>query len=200
VRIAIIDGPTDIHHPSPIGGRLSAADHDAVTQAALKSEHGTHVTSILMGVPGSSVAGLAPNCTATLYSIYREDENGELVPSSQATLALTINRALADGADIINISSGQLTPTGEAQRILADAVRSCDRAGKLIVAAAGNNGCSCLQAPASIDSVLAVGACDLDGRPLPFSNFGDAYLKPLYASSPRQAASAAAGLMTDLLR
>ena len=34
-------------------------------------------------------------------------------------------------------SSVQLTPTGEAQRILADAVRSCSRADKLIVAKPG---------------------------------------------------------------
>ena len=98
-------------------------------------------------------------------------------PSSQATLALTINQALADGADVINISSGQLTSSGEAQRILVDAVRACSRAGKLIVAAAGNDGCRCEQVPASLESVLAVGGCDLNGRPLPFSNFGEAYFK-----------------------
>jgi len=176
-RIAVIDGPVDLHHPSLSGSRLAVSDHDAVSISAVKSEHGTHIASVLMGVPGSSVVGLAPNCTATIYSIYREGDNGELIPSSQATLALTINRALADGADVINVSSGQLTPTGQAQRILADAVRSCNRAGKLIVAAAGNDGCRCLQVPASLESVLAVGACDLDGRPLPFSNFGDAYLE-----------------------
>jgi hypothetical protein len=49
-------------------------------------------------------------------------------------LTPTPNCAAADGADVINISSGQLTPAGEAQRILADAVRSCSRADKLIVA------------------------------------------------------------------
>ena len=177
IRMAIIDGPVDLNHPSLIGARITVSDQDAVSKSVVKSEHGTHVTSVLMGVPGSSVIGLTPNCTATIYSIYREGDNGELIPSSQATLALTINRALADGADVINISSGQLTPTGEAQRILADAVRSCSRAGKLIIAAAGNDGCRCLQVPASLELVLAVGACDLDGQPLPFSNFGDAYLE-----------------------
>ena len=177
VRIAIIDGPIDIGHPALAGGRLSVGDDGAVTQSAVKSEHGTHVASVLMGTPGTAIVGVAPHCSAKVYSIYREGDDGELLPSSQPTLALTINRALADGADIINISSGQLTPSGEAHRILADAVQACDRAGKLIVAAAGNDGCRCLQVPAALDSVLAVGACDLDGRPLPFSNFGDAYLE-----------------------
>jgi len=129
-----------------------------------------------MGVPGSPVLGVAPNCTATVFSIYRENANGELEPSSQATLALAINQALAEGADVINISSGQQTSTGRADRILADAVRACSGAGKLIVAAAGNDGCRCVQVPGSLESVLAVGACDLVGNPLPFSNFGDPYL------------------------
>jgi hypothetical protein len=72
-----------------------------------------------MGVPNGPVPGIAPNCSATVYSIYREGAEGEIEPSSQAALALAINRAMTDGADIINVSSGQLTPTGEAQRILA---------------------------------------------------------------------------------
>ena len=177
VRIAIIDGPVDTTHPTLSNARLTSDHPPGVTPTvAVRSEHGTHVASILVGQPGSAVLGLVPNCTATVLSIYTEREDGELAPSSQASLALAINRALAAGAHLINISSGQLTPTGQAQRILADAVRACARAGTLIIAAAGNDGCRCLQVPAALDTVLAVGACDLDGRPLPFSNFGDAYL------------------------
>lgn len=201
IRIAIIDGPVDLDHPSLTGARLILDEAAAHTKAKIKSEHGTHVTSVLMGTPGSSVFGVAPNCTATIYSIYDEGDNGELISSSQARLALTINRALADGADVINISSGQLTPTGKAERILADAVRACKRARKLIVAAAGNDGCRCLQVPASLESVLAVGACDLDGWPLPFSNFGDAYLengilapgKDVTGASPSQSVALRSG-------
>jgi subtilisin family serine protease len=174
IRIAIIDGPADLTHPSLRNSRIAS---DVKTATSVRSEHGTHVASVISGAPGSAVAGIAPNCPAIVYPVYREDESGGLEPTSQAALALAINRALADGADIINISSGQQTETGRAQRILADAVRSCSRAGKLIVAAAGNDGCRCLHVPAALDSVLAVGACDLDGQPLPFSNFGDVYFE-----------------------
>ena len=177
VRIAIIDGPVDTTHPTLSNARLTFDHPPAVTPtAAVRSEHGTHVASILVGQPDSAVLGLVPNCTAIVLSIYTEREDGDLAPSSQATLALAINRALAAGAHLINISSGQLTPTGQPQRILVDAVHACAKAGTLIIAAAGNDGCRCLQVPAALDTVLAVGACDLDGRPLPFSNFGDAYL------------------------
>jgi len=174
VRIAIIDGPVDVDHPALHGARLSF-DRTGVEAPTVRSEHGTHVASVILGQPDSPVLGIAPNCTARVYSIYREGPGGELQPASQAALALAINRALSDGADIINISSGQQVPNGQAQRILADAVRSCVRAGALIVAAAGNDGCRCLQVPAACDSVLAVGACDRDGRPLAFSNFGQSY-------------------------
>lgn len=177
VRIAVIDGPVDLSHPALSGARIGLGKQIAgLADPTVRSEHGTHVTSVLMGVPGSPVAGIAPNCTATVFSIYRESPNGELEPSSQATLALAINQAVADGADVINISSGQQTPAGQADRILADAVRHCADAGKLIIAAAGNDGCRCVQVPGALDSVLAVGACDLAGKPLPFSNFGDPYL------------------------
>ena len=174
IRIAIIDGPADLTHSSLRNSRIVS---DIAIATSVRSEHGTHVASVISGTPGSAVSGIAPNCPAIVYPVYREDESGGLEPTSQAALALAINRALADGADIINISSGQQTETGQAQHILADAVRSCCRAGKLIVAAAGNDGCRCLHVPAALDSVLAVGACDLDGQPLPFSNFGDVYFE-----------------------
>ncbi len=178
VKIAIIDGPVDFNHPSLRQARIATGGQFvAPSSLVIQSEHGTHVTSVLMGTPGSAVLGVAPNCSALLFSIYRENAAGQIEPSSQSTLALAINQALAAGADVINISSGQQTVTGRADRILADAVRACERAGKLIVAAAGNDGCRCVQVPGSLDSVLAVGACDLAGNPLPFSNFGDAYLE-----------------------
>ena len=176
IRIAIIDGPVDLGHPSLAGARLTfGGSTQGATASSVRSEHGTHVASVLMAQPGGPVLGIAPNATGRLYSIYQEGEDGELLPSSQADLALAINRAVGDGAHLINISSGQITPTGQAERILADAVRRCAERGTLIVAAAGNDGCRCLQVPAALDTVLAVGACDLDGQPLAFSNYGGSY-------------------------
>jgi cyanobactin maturation PatA/PatG family protease len=43
------------------------------------------------------------------------------------------------------------------------------------VAAAGNDGCDCLHVPAALESVLAVGAMDLSGNPISFSNWGQVY-------------------------
>ncbi len=175
IRIAIIDGPVDLGHPSLRDAPLTLGKGMAgTTPADIQSFHGTHVASVVMGQPGGAVQGIAPNVTAVTYPIYRE-RDGVLLPTSQADLALAINRAVGEGAHLINLSGGQLTRTGQAEPILADAVRRCAENGTLLVAAAGNDGCRCLHVPAALDSTLAVGACDLDGQPLDFSNFGDSY-------------------------
>src|SRR5262249_25159024 len=72
----------------------------------------------------------------------------------------------------------ELSNIGEADPMLASAVRSCNDQGALIVAAAGNDSCRCLHVPAALPSVLAVGAMDTQGLPLESSNWGDTYLTP----------------------
>jgi cyanobactin maturation PatA/PatG family protease len=94
---------------------------------------------------------------------------------SQIDLARAITQAVEHGAHIINISGGELDAAGEGHQLLSNAVRLCASEGVLIVAAAGNDGCRCLHVPAALPAVLAVGAMDARGRPLEFSNWGDAY-------------------------
>src|SRR5262249_16049171 len=66
-------------------------------------------------------------------------------------------------------------PAARAQPMLEGVGRDCHRIGVLIIAAAGNQGCECLHIPAALDAVLAVGAMNAAGEPLPFSNWGEAY-------------------------
>lgn len=67
IRIAIIDGPVDFTHPSLRTARLLPDAAMPTDRAAVRSEHGTHVASVIMGSPDGSVLGIAPNCTATVY-------------------------------------------------------------------------------------------------------------------------------------
>lgn len=172
VRVAIIDGPVDHSHPALAGARLTVLSS---SEDPSRSTHGTHIASVVAGQPGTPVAGIAPNCTVLSIPVYREDSDGNLISCAQTTLARAIHFALDNGATLINISGGQLTPTGQGDRFLQAAVTECTRRNTLIVAAAGNDGCRCLHVPAALPTVLAVGACDGHGRPLPFSNYGDAY-------------------------
>lgn len=174
IRIAVLDGPVDQAHPCFQNADLRYTP-SLVTEKARPdgnmSLHGTHVSSIIFGQPGSSVTGIAPKCQGIIVPIFSDQRR----TVSQLDLSRGIERAVAAGADVINISGGQLTDYGEADGWLENAVRLCQEENVLLVAAAGNNGCECLHVPAALSSVLAVGAMDKNGQPLDFSNWGKAY-------------------------
>lgn len=173
VCIAVLDGPVDLSHPCFAGADLTRIDtlvQDPPGHGPM-SLHGTHVTSLLFGQPGSTLTGLAPRCRGLLLPIFRDAGRG----APQLDLARAIERAVEEGAHIINISGGERASDGLADSMLERALRLCEDNGVLVVAAVGNDGCDCLQVPASVPSVLAVGAAGLDGRPLEVNNWGSAY-------------------------
>lgn len=183
VCIAILDGPVDLTHPSLAGANLTQINTLASGVAANgpAAEHGTHVASVIFGGHDGPVRGIAPQCRGIIVPVFRDGENGAVIPCSQVDLARAITQAI-DFAEkenaaalVINISGGQFSPSGEAHPLLSDVVRKCDKSKVLIVAAAGNQGCDCLHLPGAIPSVLTVGAMDLHGSPLEFSNWGEIY-------------------------
>lgn len=173
ITVAVLDGPVDATHDCFRGARLLPLETVASIHAADggATAHGTHVASLIFGQPGSSVEGLAPRCRGLIVPIFGDDS----LACSQLDLARAILLAVENGAHIINISGGQLAKSREPHPVLAQAIDSCVRQNVLIVAAAGNDGCACLHIPAAASSVLAVGAMDEQGRPLPSSNWGSAY-------------------------
>lgn len=178
VVIAILDGPVETGHACLLGARLKsiAAGTTGTVGSVASQRHGTHVTSEIFAKHGCDLLGIAPNCSGLLIPVFGGTEDGGLMAASQIDLARAIRLAVDRGANIINISGGQLSPTSEANQFLTDALAYCNREGVLVVAAVGNNGCECLHVPASIASVLAVGALDPGtGKPLGFSNWGAAY-------------------------
>ncbi|MBI2477350.1 MAG: S8 family serine peptidase, partial [Planctomycetia bacterium] len=175
ICIAVLDGPVDLSHPVFRGAALSQVSVGDVNQSSrVVSDHGTHVASIIFGQHHSRVKGIAPRCRGLIVPIFDYAQDGSLKPSSQERLAQAIRTALHYGANIINISGGQFTSDGQASDDLMAAVAQCE--GKaIIIAAAGNDGCNCLHLPGALPSVLAVGAMNVQGEPLPFSNWGEAY-------------------------
>jgi cyanobactin maturation PatA/PatG family protease len=177
ICIAILDGQANLSHPCFINRNLTKIDTVVSdTVAGLSIEHGTNVASIIFGdhTDTNRIKGIAPNCRGLLIPIFSSNENSS-VSCSQLDLAHAISLAVQHGANIINISGGQLDNSGEAEPLLADAVRLCAKSNVLIVAAAGNNGCDCLHIPAALPSVLAVGAMNAEGLPLENSNWGKKY-------------------------
>lgn len=177
VCVAVLDGPVDLTHPSLRGARLTQLETPASAASAgdAAMRHGTHVASAIFGRHDSDAPGIAPGCRGVSIPIFEADGAGGFRLCSQVDLARALGLALQHGAQVINVSGGEFSPSGRAYPVLEGAVRACTRAGALIVAAAGNQGCECLHVPAAIDSVLAVGAMDAAGRPLDFGNWGDRY-------------------------
>jgi Subtilase family/PatG C-terminal/PatG Domain len=175
ICVVMLDGPVDLAHACFKGTLLKESLPTSSRNRAVQplSTHGTHVASVIFGQHEGPVPGVAPNCKGVYIPVYKEDDRGELIPCCQTDLARAISQALQEGAHVINISGGELTPTGEAQTFLANAVRQCADQNVLIVAATGNDGGKYLHVPATLPSVLAVGAANADGLPMEFSNWGE---------------------------
>ena len=176
ICVAILDGPVDRSHSCFAGASLRFIETLAqIGGTGPASQHGTHVASVILGQHGSPVQGIAPSCTAVAGIVFSDGPEGSLGPCSQLDLARAITQAMEAGAHVINISAGQLSPSGSPEHHLKKAVHLCAENNVLIIAAAGNDGCDCLHVPAALPSVLAVGGMDLQGFPLSMSNWGSAY-------------------------
>jgi len=173
VTVAVIDGPVDASHSVFEGANLQLLGPSG--RAALSGDplavHGTFVTSVLVGQPGTLVEGICPKIRLLHIPVY-DPSTGR---AAQLELALAIELAISEGADIINLSGGQYSDTGVADQFLTRAVDRCESQGVLLVAAAGNDGCECLHVPAAAATVLAVGALNDEGEALDFSNWGELY-------------------------
>jgi len=176
ICVAVLDGIVDQNHPCFIGADLtrlpSLVSGEANANGSM-STHGTHVASIIFGQHDSPVTGIAPNCRGLIVPVFAD----ESLKLSQLDLSRAIEQAVNNGANIINVSAGQLTDAGEAEKWLEKAIELCQENNVLLIAATGNDGCECLHVPASLPTVLAVGAMDDQGKPVDFSNWGDAYQK-----------------------
>lgn len=174
VCIAVLDGPVDLSHPCFEGADLTRLDTLVAEPAGNgpMSLHGTHVASLLFGRPDGPYAGIAPRCRGLVLPVFTDAGEGR-VP--QLDLARAVERAVQEGAHIINISGGEAGTDAQPDPMLERALRLCDENGVLVVAAVGNDGCDCAQVPASVPTVLAVGAAGPDGEPLDISNWGSAY-------------------------
>ncbi|MBO3464231.1 S8 family serine peptidase, partial [Aetokthonos hydrillicola] len=178
ICVAVLDGQVDQSHPCFAGANLTQIQtlvSGVSNQQGSASNHGTHVASTIFGQPGSPVTGIAPGCRGLILPLFQDGAGNSIAPCSQLDLARAITQAVEQGANVINISGGQLTSSGEPSKWLANAVQFCADNNVLIVAAAGNDGCKCLHLPAALPSVLAVGAMNAQGIPFDFSNWGETY-------------------------
>jgi subtilisin family serine protease len=154
ITVAVLDTGVDAGHPALAGRVLPGwnyvddnADASDVADAGGASEvgHGTFVAGI--------VSLVAPDARILPLRVLDGDGNGNMF-----TLAEAIGDAVADGADVINLSLG--TAYQYRSHLLSDAIAAATRAGVLVVAATGNDGTDKPHYPAQQAQVLSVSALD----------------------------------------
>ena len=139
--------------------------------------HGTAMAGIIAADRDDiGIVGVAPDCKIRPYVILDGHGNG-----NQDTLALAIDRAVADGCDVINMSLAWWNPNKAVQ----EAVNTAVAAGVILIAATGNNDMERIMYPAAYDGVIAVGACDRnDNRWMHSEGRGSNYGKELFCVCP----------------
>ncbi|HUE84614.1 MAG TPA: S8 family serine peptidase [Vicinamibacterales bacterium] len=192
IKVGVIDSGIDYHHPD-LGGCFGpgcrvAYGHDFVGDAFNSSGtgaaripvpdpdpddcggHGTHVAGIVGADGGpSGVTGVAPGATLGAYRVF-----GCSGTTSFDIVIAALERALADGMDVVNMSLG--SALGWPQHPAAQASTRLVNKGVVVVAAAGNDAVLGLYA----SSVPSVGA-----KVISVASFQNTHLRlPYFTISP----------------
>lgn len=128
--------------------------------------HGTMVAGVAAatGNNGKGIAGV--NWQAKILPIQALDDDGY---GDTVSVGQSILYAVDQGVDVISISLG--TPYHDT--FVQEAIEIATKAGIIVVAASGNDGCDCMSYPARYPEVVAVGALNSSGLPADFSSWGN---------------------------
>ena len=165
-KIAVVDTGLDVGHED-LGEKVDLA-WDFVNRDRTVNDlsgHGTHVAGIAAARTGNGrgVAGGCPDCDLLVAKVFDGKGTGTV-----ARVADAIIWSADHGADVINLSL--VHPKSSA--LDEDAVDYAERAGAVVVAAAGNGDTNDKTYPAAYPGVIAVGATTSKDRRASFSNYG----------------------------
>jgi thermitase len=166
VTIAIIDTGIDEAHPDLAGKLVAGWDYvDGDSNPHDLNGHGTHVAGIAAAMTNNGVGVAGMDWSARIMPIRVLDNQGNGYADDVAN---GIRWAFNHGARVLNLSLGG--PSGSAT--LQGAVNDAYAAGRLVVAAMGNEGSATPMYPAKYDYVLAVAATGPSDIRASYSNYG----------------------------
>jgi subtilisin family serine protease len=169
VVVAVVDTGVQASHPDLKGRVLKGRDFiDSDRSAGDRNGHGTHVAGVIAARANNKrgIAGLAHSSRILPVRVLNSAGQGNTVDAANG-IVWAVNK----GADVINLSFAgpDLDPHMQA------AVDYAVRRGVVVVAAAGNQGCSGPTTyPAALPGVIGVAASNRYNRVAPFSTCGTA--------------------------
>ena len=141
-RTARSSSPARSRRPAAAQRMRTAFDPDG-------SEHGTHVAGIAAGLSGitgtslgvtiTNLSGVAPHAYLGSYRVLTTPTPSFGLDGNGPEIARAIDRAVADGMDVLNLSLGE-PEVESANDVVARAIHGAARAGVVTVVAAGNSG------------------------------------------------------------
>ncbi len=179
VIAGLIDGPVAINHPDlasenirEVSGTMRGV---CARASSVACTHGTFVAGILSAKRGSQAPAICPDCTLLVRPIFAETASGDAqMPSaSPQELATAIIETIDAGARVINLSAALVQASAKGERELQGVLDFAASRGVIVVAAAGNQGSVGSTLITRHPWVIPVAACDLQGKPLDFSNLGN---------------------------
>ncbi len=157
VAVAVIDTGVALAHPDLVvagGAAFVQAENDVGGHgpAALDGEHGSHVAGIVAsrGAAPGGRRGVAPGVRLMSYRVFPNAGNG----ATNYDIIRAIDRAVADGCDLLNLSLGGALRDEAVHEAIKDAFDQ----GSLCVVASGNDARGPVSYPARWPEALAVSA------------------------------------------
>ncbi len=157
--IGMVDSGVSTGLPALRGADLRVRRFLTNAQAPTDSAHGTAVATLLVGQPGSGLAGLLPRASLRAAEPFFRLPSGTLVADALG-LVKSLDWLVSSGVGVIGMSL-----TGPPNRVLQAAIERVQARGVLVVAAVGNGGRNAAPAhPAALDGVLGATALSADLR------------------------------------
>jgi subtilisin family serine protease len=179
ISIGLIDGPVALRGPDLAAAAIREipAPSSATiceTSTSYTCAHGTFMASMLAAPRGGEHAAICPDCTLLVRPIFHDRRPSDSEPpvASADDLAAAIFDCIQAGARAINLSLALVQPSLTSERLLQSALDHALTRGVIIVAAAGNQRALGSTVITRHPWVIPVMACDLQGRPAAYSNFG----------------------------
>jgi serine protease len=165
VKVCVIDTGIDSTHEDFVTSRLSGLQQSASPWQRDGSSHGTHVSGTIAAARnnGRGVVGVAPDAEIYTIRVFAGSNGNDYIWASG--LVDAVNRCKAAGARVVNMSLGGTRSSSAENR----AFERLFQEGMLIVAAAGNDGDTSYNYPASYDGIISVAAVDSNKRVAGFS-------------------------------